>query len=82
MTQEQPVVIDARGLNCPLPVLRLRKRLMDLAAGREIELLASDPATQRDVPVFCAAHGHVVARVEKDGLGTIRFYLRKSPSVA
>ena len=80
MTQDQlpnkPIVIDARGLNCPLPVLRLRKRLKDLAAGAAVELLATDRAALRDVPAFCEAQGYLVAAVrdDKDGL---RFHIQK-----
>ena len=63
----QPLTIDARGLSCPLPVLRLNKALKALGAGAEIKLLATDPATLRDVPAFCAAHGHIVTqRTEAD----------------
>lgn len=55
-----PMTLDARGLNCPLPVLRLNKHLRDVPAGAEIVLLATDRAALRDVPAYCAAHGHTV----------------------
>ncbi len=68
--------IDAIGLLCPLPVLKLRKRLKPLAAGDQITLLADDPAALVDVPHFCAESGiklvstteaetHVAYTVEK-----------------
>ncbi len=62
MTQDHtefvpPILIDARGLNCPLPVLKLRKMLIGLAPGTKVELLATDRAALRDVPAFCRAHG-------------------------
>jgi len=77
MTQDRtPLSIDARGLNCPLPVLRLRKRLKALAAGSVVELLATDRAALRDVPAFCEAQGHVVASVE-DTAGSLRFRVQK-----
>jgi tRNA 2-thiouridine synthesizing protein A len=84
MTQDQPsaapcVVIDARGLNCPLPVLRLRKRLKDLAAGSPVDLLASDRAALRDVPVFCEAQGHALLDVVENPDGTYRFRVCKNP---
>ena len=60
-------VIDARGLNCPLPVLRLRKYLLAAPAGTKVELLASDRAALRDVPAFCAAHGHGVRTLRAEG---------------
>jgi len=50
--------IDARGLLCPLPVLRLRKRIAGLPAGAVVRLLADDPAAAIDVPHFCAEQGH------------------------
>lgn len=50
--------VDAIGLLCPLPVLRLRKRLMALPAGGVLCLLADDPVAVIDVPHFCAEAGH------------------------
>lgn len=53
-----PEEIDARGLLCPLPVLKLRKRLQKVAHGGMIDLLADDPAAAIDVPHFCSEAGH------------------------
>jgi tRNA 2-thiouridine synthesizing protein A len=50
--------LDARGLLCPLPVLKARKRLGPLAPGAVLRLLADDPAALIDVPHFCAEAGH------------------------
>jgi tRNA 2-thiouridine synthesizing protein A len=70
------LTIDTRGLNCPLPVLRLRKRLQGLKAGDEVELLATDRAALRDVPAFCESQGHiVVSREERNG--HLSFHVRK-----
>lgn len=63
-------IIDARGLNCPLPVLRLRKVL--LAGAGVVELLATDRAALKDVPAFCAALGHEVEILPAEGK-TLRF---------
>lgn len=52
------IEVDARGLLCPLPVLRLRKRLLAAGAGQVVRLLATDPAAAIDVPHFCAESGH------------------------
>jgi tRNA 2-thiouridine synthesizing protein A len=52
--------IDARGLICPLPVLRARKRLLALPPGARVRLLADDPAAAIDVPHFCAEAGHTL----------------------
>lgn len=50
--------IDALGLLCPLPVLKLRKRLQALEPGQVARLLADDPAAVIDVPHFCNESGH------------------------
>nr|WP_309503462.1 sulfurtransferase TusA family protein [uncultured Roseovarius sp.] len=55
--------LDAIGLLCPLPVLKLRKRLKALPQGGEIELWADDPAAVIDVPHFCAQAGHTLVSV-------------------
>ena len=63
--------VDARGLLCPLPVLRLRKRMLALAPGGVVRLLADDPAAHVDVPHFCAEAGHDLLAVE-DAAFTLR----------
>ena len=52
--------LDARGLLCPLPVLKARKRLMSLAPGEVLRVQADDPAALVDFPHFCAEQGHVL----------------------
>ena len=66
------VDIDARGLICPLPVLRLRKRLMAVAAGVELTMLSDDPVAAIDIPHFCREGGHEV--VESRSEGDARFF--------
>ena len=65
--ESQPLItVDARGLRCPLPVLRLRK----LAEGRSgrIELLTDDPAAEADVPAFARERGWTIEqRAPADG---------------
>ena len=60
--------IDAIGLLCPLPVLRLRKRMAPLPVGTRVRLIADDPAAIVDVPHFCTESGHrFVDMSEQDG---------------
>ena len=59
-------ILDATGLLCPLPVLKLRKRMSKLAAGEEIALRADDPAAIIDVPHFCAEAGHTLVSVTEN----------------
>lgn len=68
--------IDARGLRCPLPVLRLRRMAEETGSG-VIELLANDPAARTDVPAFCAQKGWTLESVteEPDGASLYRVRL-------
>lgn len=54
------VTVDARGLLCPLPVLKARKALSRLPAGAVLRLLTDDPAATIDVPHFCTEAGHAL----------------------
>jgi len=58
--------IDARGLSCPLPTLKLRRRLETLAPGDCVELQATDPMSAVDIPHFCAEHGHILVTHHED----------------
>ena len=65
--------LDATGLLCPLPVLKLRKRLSALSPGDRIRLSADDPAAVIDVPHFCAEAGHLL--VETQEIGAVQIYV-------
>jgi tRNA 2-thiouridine synthesizing protein A len=56
--------LDARGLICPLPVLKARKRLIGMAPGARLRVLADDPAALVDLPHFCAEQGHALMSQE------------------
>ncbi|MEM7023524.1 MAG: sulfurtransferase TusA family protein [Pseudomonadota bacterium] len=60
-------VLDARGLKCPLPVLRARKAMQGLAPGDVLQVLATDPGSVKDMEAFCEATGHtLIGRDEQD----------------
>lgn len=65
--------LDATGLLCPLPVLKLRKRLAALKPGAQITMRADDPAAIIDVPHFCAESGHLL--IETRDEGAVQVYL-------
>ena len=69
--------LDARGLLCPLPVLKARKRLAGLEPGAVLEMLADDPAAVIDVPHFCAEQGHELISQEPAEAGATRYRIRK-----
>ncbi|MFI8523221.1 sulfurtransferase TusA family protein [Promicromonospora sukumoe] len=51
-------LVDARGLRCPLPVIRLAAAAKGLPAGTELTVLSTDPAAKHDVPAWCRMRGH------------------------
>ena len=53
-----PEIIDCRGLKCPLPVLKLEKRIEAAAPGTALVVLATDPMAKVDIPLYCRQHGH------------------------
>jgi tRNA 2-thiouridine synthesizing protein A len=60
--------VDARGLHCPLPVLRARRALNDLEPGQSIRVLATDPKSVRDFEAFARLTGNeIVDHGEQDG---------------
>jgi tRNA 2-thiouridine synthesizing protein A len=60
--------IDARGLNCPLPILRTKKALNDMTSGQTIRVKATDPASVRDFQAFARQTGNaLVEQGEADG---------------
>ena len=60
--------LDARGLNCPLPILRTKKALNDMKSGELIRITATDPASVRDFEAFSRQTGNeLVDKGESDG---------------
>ncbi len=61
------IELDATGLLCPLPVLKVRKRLQALSPGQRLRVYADDPAAVVDMPHFCAETGHRLIESVLDG---------------
>ena len=60
--------VDARGLNCPLPILRTKKTLNDMASGQSLRVLATDPGSVRDFLAFAKQTGNeLLEHGEQDG---------------
>ena len=72
--------LDATGLLCPEPVMLLHNRVRDMTSGEVLEVSATDPSTQRDVPRFCQFLGHTLESqcVEGEGPSAVfRYWIRK-----
>ena len=57
--------VDARGLNCPLPILRAKKALTDLPSGQVLKVMSTDPGSKRDFEAFARQTGHELLKVEE-----------------
>jgi tRNA 2-thiouridine synthesizing protein A len=71
--------LDARGLRCPIPVVRTRERIRDLAPAGRLDVLGDDPLILLDMQTFCAREGHAyLGHVPEPG-GGWRLRLRRGP---
>ncbi|MDJ0918370.1 MAG: sulfurtransferase TusA family protein [Woeseiaceae bacterium] len=62
-------LLDAKGLNCPLPILKARKALKDVPSGEVLEILATDPGSVADFQAFCRQTGNeLVEHSENDSV--------------
>ncbi|HHJ16966.1 MAG TPA: sulfurtransferase TusA family protein [Gammaproteobacteria bacterium] len=69
--------LDARGLNCPLPILRTRKALNALTVGQTLQVIATDPGAVKDISAFCDQTGNDLVSSQQSGDEHI-FVIRKS----
>jgi tRNA 2-thiouridine synthesizing protein A len=59
--------LDARGLNCPLPILRTKKAMNGLAAGEILKVIATDPGSVKDMEAFCKQTGNEMVSTSQAG---------------
>ena len=69
-------MVDAKGLNCPMPLLKAKKALNAMASRERLRILATDPGSVRDFEVFSAQSGHRLLEAGKDG-DTYSYLLEK-----
>ena len=68
--------LDAKHLNCPLPILRCKKSLSEITAGQTLKVVATDPGAVKDFQAFCKQTGHELLQMDEvDKLFT--FYIKK-----
>ncbi len=67
--------LDAKGLNCPLPILKAKKALKDVPAGGTLEVLATDPGSVADFQAFCRQTGNEIVEHSEEG-GVYRFLIK------
>jgi len=70
--------IDATGLLCPLPVLKLRKRIKHINKGHVIKIFTDDPAAELDIPHFCnETKNKILKKTQEKGKSGFTFYVMK-----
>lgn len=78
MTTATPATtLDARGLNCPLPILRTRKALTAMASGEALLVQSTDPGSVKDIESFCSQTGNELLSASNED-GEFQFVIRKS----
>ena len=70
--------LDAKGLNCPLPVLKAKKSIKGLETGDTLEVLSTDPGSVSDFDSFCKATGDQLLEQAKESDGVFRFLIQKT----
>lgn len=68
--------VDAKGVNCPIPILKAKKAITEVPAGGTLEVLATDPGSVADFQAFCRATGHELVEQSESG-GVYRFLIKR-----
>lgn len=68
--------LDATGLNCPLPILRTKKKLVEMQSGGVLKIIATDAGAVKDFEAFCKQTGNTLLESTEDG-GKYIFYIKK-----
>jgi len=70
------VTFDARGLQCPLPILKAKKQISQMETGQILEVLSSDPGSKEDFPRWCNRTGNEFLGIFEDD-GFSRYFIKK-----
>jgi tRNA 2-thiouridine synthesizing protein A len=69
-------LVDARGLSCPMPIVRTAQAIKSLPSGYVIEVLATDPGSVKDFAAWCRSTGNALIESSSDG-AVYRFVIRR-----
>lgn len=69
-------ILDTSGKCCPMPMVETNRAIREVSAGQILEIVATDPATRRDIPSWCARTGNELVDTAEDGT-TFRYYVRR-----
>ncbi len=74
---DSDVKLDAKGLNCPLPILKAKKTLNGMDSGQVLEILSTDPGSVADFDSFCRTTGNELLE-SSQGEGLYTYYIKKT----
>ena len=69
-------VLDAKGLACPMPIVKTRKEMKDMESGQVLEILATDKGAKADMTAWAKSGGHELLEVQEDG-DVLKFWIQK-----
>lgn len=70
-------ILDTKGMNCPLPIMKAKKALGGMGAGEDLEIHATDPGAVADFEAFCRSTGNELVESSKDG-DVYKFIIKKA----
>ncbi len=70
------VVVETRGMFCPVPVIKTSEAIRNIDAGGIVEVVSDDPAIEFDMPAWCESQGHRIVSKSKDGT-VYRYFVEK-----
>ena len=70
------LVLDAKGLSCPMPLLRTKKEIGKIKSGEILHIMGTDPGSRNDIPGWCGRAGHEYLG-EKEEAGYMSFFIKK-----
>lgn len=73
---EKDYTFDARGMLCPIPVLKTAQKIKEIEMGQVLEILSDDEGAREDFPAWCDQTGNELLGMEEDG-DTLKFYIRR-----
>ena len=74
-TTDFDIELDTSGLYCPEPIMLMHNQVRDMQSGSVLKVIATDPATTRDIPKFCNFLGHELLDHEESG-DTYLYFIR------
>lgn len=78
MENKIDVTLDAKGLSCPMPIMKLAKEMKKMKSGEVLEMLGTDPGSKSDVPSWCDKQGNTLLDTQELDGGVFRFVIQKA----